>query len=54
MEKYGHPNGIVKFEGEALNDRTFFEPDTGRQIIRFKIYRREGTIGDIQVYNFVM
>ena len=49
VKKFGDPNGIVRFDGVAQIERTFDEPADGHSRIVFPIYRREGTIGTLQV-----
>ena len=52
MEKFGDPNGIVRFDVAAQLPRTVQEP-TGSTTLRFPLYRRQGTIGDIEVWENV-
>ncbi|XP_030832667.1 adhesion G-protein coupled receptor V1 isoform X3 [Strongylocentrotus purpuratus] len=50
--KYGDPNGIVQFIAESVQPRYFDEPSDGSpsQRVAFPLSRREGLVGDIQVY----
>lgn len=50
VEKYGHPNGIVRFDGVSLVPREFNEPPpNGHTTVEFPLKRREGVLGEIQV-----
>ncbi|KAL4228132.1 hypothetical protein ACF0H5_013567 [Mactra antiquata] len=51
--KFGHPNGIVRFDGPAQFDREVEEPSGfGTLTLEFPIIRRQdtGTVGSIEVF----
>ncbi|KAJ8305198.1 hypothetical protein KUTeg_017250, partial [Tegillarca granosa] len=52
ISKFGHPNGIILFNGIALTERIVDEPETGTLTLRFPIIRRfdTGTVGSVQVF----
>ena len=52
ISKFGHPNGIVRFDGAAQLAREVQEPDgTSTLTLQFPILRRQdtGTVGNIEV-----
>ena len=49
VQKFGDPNGIVRFEAAVGSRQVFEEPVSGSRLVSFPMYRSQGTIGDIQV-----
>ena len=49
IEKFGDPNGIVRFDGLAQVEQTFDEPENGMRTVLFPVIRSEGIQGEIQV-----
>ncbi|XP_052793587.1 adhesion G-protein coupled receptor V1-like [Mya arenaria] len=53
ISKFGHPNGIVRFDGPAQLAREYEEPEgTGTLTVQFPLIRRQdtGTVGNIEVF----
>ena len=52
IDKFGDPNGIVRFDGSAQTIREVEEPDgAGTLVLEFDLIRKRttGTVGNIQV-----
>ena len=49
MEKYGQPNGVVRFSGVALEDRVFDELPSENLHIVFPVARSLGNTGNVTV-----
>ncbi|XP_077457045.1 adhesion G-protein coupled receptor V1 [Stigmatopora argus] len=50
VEKFGDPNGIVRFTENALQEHVYNEPTEGPVNISLHVTRREGVMGTIRIH----
>ena len=49
VEKFGDPNGVLRFSGVSQIHRVVEEPVVGELELVFPVTRDRGSLGDIQV-----